>query len=142
MEIGKRITPEDAVWQMSVREQTKYFHQYYVENFEKLSRREEKTECVLPYVEYQYKYKGATVEREARRQCKKILREAQEIDNWQGGTERIMESCGQGERAFVFALVHPEVQVTARDTDPEKIAIAQHINIKLPNLRFEVLEET
>ena len=138
MEIGKRITPEDATWNLSVRELTKYFHQYYVEHYEQLCRQEETTAYILPYVEYQYKYKGADVEREAHRQCKQILCDAQSIDAWQGGEELVLEPCGQGERAFVFALVHPEVQVIARDADADKIAIAQHINIKLPNLRFEV----
>ena len=138
MEIGKRLAIKDNLWDMTVRELTRYFYHYYIEHYAQLCRQEERTESILPYVRYQYKYKGAEVEREAEKRCKEILRNAQAIDKWQGGKKLTIENCGQGEYAFVFALVHPEVHVIACDSDMEKIEIAQNINIKLPNLRFEV----
>lgn len=138
MEIGRRVRPDDSSWGATTREMTQAFHRYFVRHYAELCREHENTMSVLPFVEYQYKYKTAEVKREARQQFKAIRAQASEIDGWKGGAEYEMTHCGQGERAFVFALVHPEVQVIATDPDADKIAVANHINIHLPNLSFEV----
>ena len=138
MEIGLRVRPDDAAWGTTTREMTQAFHAYFVQHYAELCREQEKTLTVLPYVEYQYKYKTSEVKREAKQQFKAIRAQASELDNWTGGAVCEMPHCGQGERAFVFALVHPEVQVVATDPDADKIAVANNINIHLPNLRFEV----
>ncbi|MCR4995282.1 MAG: 1-acyl-sn-glycerol-3-phosphate acyltransferase [Bacteroidales bacterium] len=137
MEIGKRMTPEEFE-QTDTRTLTHQFHHLFIEKYAALRREHEKTLAVLPYVRYQYIYKEVGVKREALRRLKEIKAKAAEIDAWSEGCERTIEHCGQGELAFVFALVHPDVQVVATDPDPDKIAVAQNVNIHLKNLRFEV----
>lgn len=141
MEIGKRISTADTIWSLPVRNQTKFFHSVYIEHYKELCRKLEKTEAILPYVAYQYKYKGLEVERKANKQFRSISRLAKQIDEWSGGNEMSIENCGQGELAFVFALVHPDVRVIAMDADENKIAIARNININAPNLSFMVKAE-
>ncbi|MBQ9286209.1 MAG: 1-acyl-sn-glycerol-3-phosphate acyltransferase [Bacteroidaceae bacterium] len=135
MEIGKRMTPDEFA-ATETRQLTKYMHHFFVSHYAKLRREHEKTADVLPYVRYQYLYKEVSVKREALRRLKEILAQADEIDNWSGGSEHVIADCGQGEYAFVFALVHPDVQVIATDPDSDKIAVARNLNIHLPNLRF------
>ncbi len=137
MEIGKRITPEEyaATETLAL---TNQLRRFFIDHIAELRREQEKTAAVVPYVRYQYLYKVRSVTSEAKRRLKDILTHAEEIDNWNGGTEHRITNCGQGELAYVFALVHPDVQVVATDPDPEKIDVARHINIQCPNLTFEV----
>ena len=137
MEIGERMTPEEFE-SMETRALTHKFHNYFVEHYAELRREQQTTEAVVPYVRYQYMYKEVGVKREAMRKLRDIRNKSAEIDNWSGDTEYSINDCGQGEKAFVFALVHPDVQVLATDPDAEKITIAKNVNIHLPNLRFEV----
>jgi hypothetical protein len=137
MEIGKRMTPDEFA-ATETRQLTKDVHRYFIQHYAELRRQHEKTAAVVPYVRYQYLYKEIGVKREALRNLKAILTQAHEIDNWSGGSEIIMPNCGQGERAFVFALVHPDVNIIATDPDADKIAVAQNVNIHLPNLQFQI----
>ncbi|MBQ1865790.1 MAG: hypothetical protein II151_02585, partial [Bacteroidales bacterium] len=52
-----------------------------------------------------------------------------------------IRGCGQGEYAWIYALMHPETEVYATDPDPDKVAIASHCSCLPPNLHFS-LEET
>ena len=138
MEIGRRISATDPVLGDTTREMTRYFHRLYLQHYAELCRQHERTADVVPYVRYQYKYKVRACEREATRRLTTILREAHRIDTWAEGTTCHLPNCGQGELAFVFALVHPDVQVLATDPDPDNIAVARNVNIHLPNLHFEL----
>jgi hypothetical protein len=115
-------------------------HQLFVRHYAKLRQQFCTVEAVVPYVRYQYKYKVRSVEREANRRLNEILANAAAINQWTGGVEYRITHCGQGEEAFVFALVHRDVQVIATDPDPEKLAVARNVNINLSNLRFEKLK--
>ena len=137
MEIGKRMAPEEFE-SMETRTLTHMFRHYFVDHYAELRREQTTTASVVPYVRYQYLYKVRSVTHEAKRRLNEILAHSNEIDHWSGGSEYIINNCGQGESAFVFALVHPDVQVIASDPDPEKIDVARHINIHCPNLTFEV----
>jgi hypothetical protein len=136
MEIGKRLTPDEFA-DTETRILTRNIHRYFVEHYAELRREHTTTAAVVPYVRYQYLYKEVGVKREALRKLKDILAHADEIDQWNGGSTYTMPDCGQGERAFVFALVHTDIQVLATDPDPEKIAVAKNVNIHLSNLSFE-----
>ncbi len=138
MEIGKRITAEEYE-AMETLTLTNKLRRYFVERYAELCREQATTAHVVPYVRYQYLYKVRSVTREAKRRFNEIQAHAHEIDNWNGGTEHRITNCGQGESAFVFALVHPDVRVIASDPDVDKIAVAQNINIHLPNLSFETV---
>lgn len=137
MEIGKRMSPDEFA-AIETRQLTKDFHRFFVEHYAELRRQQEKTAAVVPYVRYQYLYKEVGVKREALRKLKAILVQADEIDNWSGASEIVIPDCGYGEWAFVFALVHPDVNIVATDPDADKIAVAQNVNIHLPNLKFQI----
>ena len=136
MEIGQRIAAGDESWGTTTRETTTMVHRMFVSRYAEICRRFTTVATVVPYVRYQYKYKVRSVEREAYRRLDDIMAEAASIDNWNEGSERHFPTCGQGEEAFVFALVHPDVMVTATDPDLEKLDIARNVNIHLPNLSF------
>ena len=137
MEIGQRIAADDAAWGSTPRETTRLVHRLFLTHYAELRRQFATVAAVVPYVRYQYKYKVRSVEREASRRLNEILANAAAIEQWTCGTEHHITACGQGEEAFVFALVHPDIQVIATDPDPEKLEVARHVNIHLSNLRFE-----
>ena len=137
MEIGRRMTPEEFA-AIETRQLTKDVQHYFVRHYAELRLQHEKTKDIVPYVRYQYLYKEVGVKRKALRRLKEILSRADEIDNWHGENEMVIPNCGQGERAFVFALVHPDVNILATDPDAANIAVARNVNIHLPNLQFQV----
>ena len=138
MEIGSRISPEAPAPGSTTRDMARHVRQLFAARHAVVSRRHTLTADVVPYVRQLYTYKTRSCERQARRRLQAILRQAASIDGWAGGDRCLLPTCGQGELAYVFALVHPDVQVLATDPDPDNIAVALNINIHLPNLRFEV----
>ncbi len=140
LEIGQRFAANDTAWGTTPRETTRLVRQLFVRHYAELRQQFCTVEAMVPYVRYQYKYKVRSVEREANRRLNEILANAAAIDQWTGGTEHRITHCGQGEEAFVFALVHRDVQVIATDPDAEKLAVARNINIRLSNLKFEKLK--
>lgn len=53
-----------------------------------------------------------------------------------GGLE--VRGCGQGELAWIYALMHPDVEVYASDADEDSIAVALHCSNRPRNLHFSV----
>lgn len=124
------------------REDTKYFSKFYKTHYEELCRELETPEYLKPYVQGKYIYKGASVEASARRR----LALADSV-SWlrDGSLEEdgavTIRGCGQGEYAWLYALMHPGTEVYASDPDPDNIAIASHCSCLPSNLHFS-LEET
>ena len=134
VEIGQRMSSEE-VKSMEARALTSQFHKYYIERFEEIRNQREDTEYVLPFVRYKYIYKGNDTERECRRNLKRILAHASEIDAMEGQSILVKNS-GIGELAWTIALVHRDMQVYAVEANEDKYLIASHTSYIPNNLHF------
>ena len=134
VEIGQRMSAEE-VKTFESRALTSHFHKVYQEHFEEIRCQRENTEYVLPFVRYKYIYKGNEMERECRRNLRRIRIHAAEIDALKGSSVLVKNS-GQGELAWTIALVHRNIQVYAVEADEDKHLIALHCSYIPDNLHF------
>ena len=139
VEIGQRMLA-DEVQSVEARALTSQYHAFYVSHFAKLRTQQEDLAYVLPFMRYKYLYKGLAVERECRRNLKRIRNHAAEIDALDYDSILLKDS-GYGELAWTIALVHKDTQVYAVEADEDKYLVASHCSYILDNLHF-VQEET
>jgi 1-acyl-sn-glycerol-3-phosphate acyltransferase len=137
VEIDKRICPQDTLFGEGYRERTSKIHKYYISHYAEICNRQETAKYFLPYVEYKYMYKGHEVEKS----CRRILRQHDElkryIDNGCSGVSRVsVVNSGNGELAWLMALVNKDVEVLAYERDEEKYSLASHCSSIPQNLHF------
>ena len=138
VEIGQR-TPYQELADVETRALASRFRKMYIQHFEEIRYQRENTEYVLPYVRYKYIYKGAEVERECRRNLKKIKAHASEIDAMSQKTITIQDN-GYGELGWTVALVHRDAQVYVTLPDEDRYLLASHCSAIPENLHF-ILEQ-
>ena len=134
VEVGKRV-PYQELTEVETRVLASRFRAFYASHLAEMRNRLEDTAYVLPYVRYKYIYKGVDVERECRRNFRKIKAKAPEIDALDHEIIVIRNS-GYGELAWTVALVHRDTQVYAVETDEDKFLLASHCNGIPENLHF------
>ena len=81
-----------------------------------------------------YIYKGYDVYKSVSKNLNNFAYHAENQDNLHQAT---FENCGYGELAFLYALLHPEVEVIGID-DEEHIDVARNCQELPGNLRYEV----
>lgn len=107
------------------------------EAYNKTARRKENTEYFIPLVLYKYAWRGWKTVSE----CKRALRQA---DNYSMAIDHLPASCrsvaihnaGIGVVPLLFALVHPDVQVTAYIESLEQYDVAVNTPHIPDNLHF------
>ena len=123
---------------------TKDFSRFFKTRYEEICRELETPAYLRPYVLGKYIYKGASVEATARR----ALAHVEDVPWLHDGSLKpedgavAIRGCGQGELAWIYALMHPQTEVYATDPDPDNIAIASHCSHIPANLHFSVEETT
>ncbi len=139
VEIGRRMKPSG-----DYRQDTKDFSRFFKTRYEEICRELETPAYLRPYVLGKYIYKGASVEATARR----ALAHVEDVPWLHDGSLKpedgavAIRGCGQGELAWIYALMHPQTEVYATDPDPDNIAIASHCSHIPANLHFSVEETT
>lgn len=88
------------------------------------------------YVIAKYAYKGADVERCARRFFRTSPEMLSRIEDYAGNGPVVILGNGQGEAGLVCALLHPAVTVYACDDDPDCVALAASCSLLPPNLHI------
>jgi 1-acyl-sn-glycerol-3-phosphate acyltransferase len=136
VQVHPRITPDDARYGQDYSTRTRQIRQYYRQTFAALRRRFETADYFKNFVLHNYFYKGAAVERDVRRILKQNASHIRPIDRYRGNGPVLVENSGYGVFAFLFALVHRQVQVIATEEDEDKIAIAENCAGKPDNLSF------
>lgn len=114
----------------------------YRARYAAISRQCETVAYYAAYVQSKYLYKGRSVERQAARAIARIRCQAERVEHMPSGTAsaavsavRIWHS-GQGELAWFWALVHPEMTVYAYEQDEEQHLLAVHTPGQPSNLHF------
>jgi 1-acyl-sn-glycerol-3-phosphate acyltransferase len=136
MQVHPRISPNDACYGNDYAGRTKQIRQYYRQTFASLRQRFETATYFKNFVLHNYFYKGAVIERSVRRILKQNACYAQWIDSYKGNGAVLVENSGYGVFAFLFALVHKQVQVVATEPDEDKVALAENCAGKPSNLSF------
>lgn len=137
MEIGQRISPvrqsDDPAQILGI---TRDVHRMYVNHYNTICERIENYKYFLPYVRYKYMYKGHDVEKK----CKSVLNQVactgiidhHVIDNG----DVVIDHCGQGETALLYALSHKSKNVYAYIDDEDRYKLASHCSCLPSNLHF------
>jgi 1-acyl-sn-glycerol-3-phosphate acyltransferase len=136
VQVHPRIAPHDARYAPDYITRTRQIRQYYRQTFDALRRQLETAAYFKHFVVHNYLYKGAAVERDVRRALKQNACYAQWIDGYEGSGAVLVEDSGYGVFAFLFALVHRQVQVIATLSDDDRLALAAHCAGKPDNLLF------
>ena len=122
---------------VSDRKLTAMCHKMYVEHYSEICNQYETVQYFVPYVRYKYMYKGHGIEMANHRALKSVKQADVACDLPIGSVVKI-ENCGQGEFAWVYALVNKGVEVYATDNDEELLAVAVNTSCQPRNLHFVV----
>ena len=132
---------------------TRRMHQYFEQRYQTIAREAETYAYFASYVRDLYRYKGLEVEREARREILRVLKEnshreaeralraeyalnAEHSLNAERAlkAEKIFASCGIGVGPILYALTHPWEKVEAGEADAGKLAVALVASEGISNL--------
>ena len=127
--------------ELGARNTAQLVRKYYAEEYAKMSSEIETVYYYKDLVYHNYIYKGVEIEREAKRNLKKIDEYATLVSQLPSKGEYHLENCGQGELALLAALVKKNLKIIATDSDAEKISIAKHCISVPQNLEYKVLSE-
>lgn len=136
IEIGERISISDTALGATYQERTKAMRHIYEAHYEEMCRKIETAHYYRHLVAYKYAYKGIDVERAVRRRLRENDCYSAIVDGYDGPKQVVIENCGYGEAALLFALVHPDVEVTAIETDDEKLPVGKYCPHLPTNLSF------
>ncbi|MCQ2959316.1 MAG: 1-acyl-sn-glycerol-3-phosphate acyltransferase [Bacteroidales bacterium] len=142
IKILDRITPDNKEFRegKEYKEMAKTFRQFYKTEYGKIAGEVETADYYKDLVLHNYLYKGRQIEFS----CRKVLKEkdlSKKIAELPDEGTYTIENCGQGEFALLAALVKKRLQITATDTDANKIAIAENCFSVPENLHFQTIKE-
>ncbi|MBQ3617508.1 MAG: 1-acyl-sn-glycerol-3-phosphate acyltransferase [Bacteroidales bacterium] len=132
LEIGKRFTQDDPLMGDTTLETARNFRHHIINRLQDMHKQHQNTDFYRQLVFHNYLYKGSEIANTVKKNLNGNL---EYIDNFEGATKHI-DNCGYGEIALMFALVHPETEVTASDPDPDKILVAKNCVSVPPNLKY------
>ena len=132
LEIGKRFTQDDPLMADTTLETARNFRHHIINRLEDMHKQHQNTDFYRQLVFHNYLYKGSEIANTVKKNLNGNL---EYIDTFEGSTKHI-DNCGYGEIALMFALVHPETEVTASDPDPDKILVAKNCVSVPPNLKY------
>lgn len=137
MEIGERIPLSELMESPTLAKLTSAVRRKFLSRYGQICREREDVRYYSEYVRHKYIYKGRDVEKASRAALKVAAGHAHVMDFLPEGV-RTMEvrHSGQGEAAWVLALVHPDVQVYACEEDEDMHLIAANTSCHPSNLHF------
>lgn len=138
IKILDRIKPDNSTFrlQKTVLETTKLVRKLYKETYQQMSKEIETPDYYKDLVLYNYIYKGRSVEQSARKLLKATRNFSEQIAQLPDEGSYHIAACGQGEFALMAALVKKNLQITATDPDPEKLALARSCTSVPKNLKY------
>ncbi|MDR2836003.1 MAG: 1-acyl-sn-glycerol-3-phosphate acyltransferase [Bacteroidales bacterium] len=136
VEILERIKPDNKIWQgNTILEVSKAFKKLYQVEYHKLVDEIEKAEYFVDLVKKNYIYKGATIEKTAKNNLKKL--NINNIDEFPNEGKLLIINCGQGEISLLTSLVKKKLYITATDKNEDLLSIAENCNSIPENLKYE-----
>ncbi len=124
--IHPRIASTDKAWGNGYTERTKAIHAYYRQEYAQLATRLEDEAYYTALVEDRYRYKGTDIYSGVKKTLKNLRKCAYDTTPWivsDTPAAIVMENKSYGEAALLYALVHPDKDVTVIEADDEKRAL-------------------
>ena len=136
IEVGKRYKPDPA---LPLQKQASEARAMFASEIARIKAEVEDVEYYTAYVRAKYMYKGKDVETGSRRRLKQLSKHGQSIKGaqFERGTGVLIKNAGQGEIAWMFALLHEDVRFTATDMDGDNVLLGKNCSALPDNLRFE-----
>ena len=136
--VEKRISPENKTYRFnkSTLETTKLMRQWYQQAYAEMVKKYETPAYFKEMIIYNYIYKGRKVEWKVRRSLRLHRNFERQIAQLPEEGNYHIENCGYGEYALLAALVKKNLQITATDSDPEKVKLARNCNAIPKNLTY------
>jgi 1-acyl-sn-glycerol-3-phosphate acyltransferase len=135
--VTPRIPASDPATGGDVRARTSTVRRFYIDRFDALRRKLETSAYFVPYVRYKYMYKGRSIEAHCRRALRQHAAWQPYIDRPYPGVHTVgIYPSGQGEFAWLFALVHRDIEVYAFEADEEMHLTAANCSDIPRNLHF------
>lgn len=134
VEIGERqSTAEQSAF--DTRQLTRYWHRKFVEKEQEMVAAYESVDYFSSFVKHKYMYKGLDIERLCARNLKAMKGLSTFFRSLEGPVVHLQNS-GQGECAWMLALIRQDLQIWAFEEDEEVYAVAAHTQGIPPNLHF------
>lgn len=137
IEIGERIAPENPLRKgKETRETAKSVRVLYKKRYAELARQIETQDYFADKVYHNYIYKGAVIERRAKKILKKFNNFSAIISQLPDEGNVLVTNCGQGEFPLLCSLVKKNLRITATESDDELFEIARNCISVPENLSF------
>ena len=138
VKILNRITSNDTrYWQFEeLYKTTQAFRALFKEEYQKIAEEFETPEYFQSLVLYNYIYKGATIERNARKSIKRNKGYASLISQLPDSGKILIQNCRQGEFTLLLSLVKKKLNIVATDNDADLLEVALHCNSKPENIDY------
>ncbi|HIZ87740.1 MAG TPA: 1-acyl-sn-glycerol-3-phosphate acyltransferase [Candidatus Coprenecus pullistercoris] len=137
VEVGGRIPYSEAASFPSSVKLTSYVRGLFAARYGEICAERENVPYFMDYVRHKYIYKGRAVASECDRKLRAALLRRDVIENIPGNVRTLrLDRCGQGETAWLTALVHGHVQVYACVEDEDRYLIAANTPAVPSNLHF------
>ncbi len=136
--IGERICLDNKLYRLNktTLETAKAIRQWYVENYAKIAKQYETPTYYKEMVIYNYIYKGREIEWKVRKSLRKNRNFEQQIAQLPEEGSYHITNCGYGEYALLAALVKKNLQITASDSDADKLELARNCSTIPKNLTY------
>ena len=136
--VGQRLHYGDTSMGATYQEMTRAFHHLYLERYEQLRNRIEVAGYWANFVRHQYLYKGADVTRRCSRNLSRNDNYSSLIDDAANRNLKkvAIYNCGQGEMAWLYALVNRHCQVWATTPSADDYALLRAMANAPANLHF------
>ena len=115
---------------------SKNMRKFYKEEYAKLATQVETPDYYADLVMHNYIYKGPSVERTVRRNLKKQHNYKELIDKLSNCNQVLIVNCGYGELPLLLSLVHKNMEITATDSEQDKLDLAANCISVKPNLHY------
>ncbi|MDR1553772.1 MAG: 1-acyl-sn-glycerol-3-phosphate acyltransferase [Prevotellaceae bacterium] len=134
VQVHERITLADKRFANDYTLRTKQIRKYYIENFVSICQKIETTDYFKRFVMYNYMYKGVEVWRRTKKEFADVEKNHSPVQINENTV--LIRNSGYGVFAFLYALVHKDVQVIAVEEDEDKTAIAKSCAGLPDNIKF------
>ena len=136
VKILERIGIDNSNFGNNYSERAKLIRKYYKLEYDKLCDEFETPQYYADLVFHNYIYKGASIEKIARKQLSKYENFSSLINVLPHQGKLLHMNCGIGVFDLLCALVKKDLQITAIDNHEESILLAQNCGSKPNNLRY------
>lgn len=139
VKILERIYPKDPKYRQftEIRHVARTIRNLYKEEYDQLVKKVETPDYFCDLVYHNYIYKGAEIERNAKRLLKKFDHFNQQIEQLPEEGNLLIMNCGQGEMALMTAIVRKNLQIVATDLDSDRLLLAKNCISVPKNLHYQ-----